>query len=81
MEQLAEAGIDFVLEAGPMDLEQEVGATAGPSHLPGFIHAAVDYKFAVPFGERCADRQTGTMALGIVGQSGALAGQAVHPAA
>jgi hypothetical protein len=48
MEQLAEAGINFVLEAGPMDLEQEVGATAGPSHLPGFIHAAVDQKFAVP---------------------------------
>jgi hypothetical protein len=47
MEQRAEAGIDFVLEAGPMDLE-EVGATAGPSHLPGFVHAAVDQKFAVP---------------------------------
>ena len=56
-------------------LEQEIGAAAGPSHLLGFVHAAVDQEVGRTFGDRSADPQTGTMAFGIVDQPGALAGQ------
>ena len=42
MEQLAEAGTEFAVEGGATDLEQEIGAAAGPSHLLGFVHAAID---------------------------------------
>ena len=81
MEQLAEAGIEFDIEAGAPDLEQEVGAAAGPAHLLRFVHAAVGQEAGRTFSERCADPQTGTMAFGIVDQPGALAGQiAVDPA-
>jgi hypothetical protein len=61
--------------ASATDLKQEIGATAGPSHLLGFVHAAVDQEVGGAFGERCADPQTSPMALGIIDQPGALAGQ------
>ncbi len=66
MEQLAEAGTEFAIDAGAADLEQKIGAAAGPSHLLGFVHAAVDQEVGGAFGERGADAQTGTMAFGIV---------------
>jgi hypothetical protein len=62
MEQLA--GTKFAVEAGA--LEQEIGAAAGPSHLLGFVHAAVDQEVGGAFGDRRADPQTGTMAFGMV---------------
>ena len=75
MEQLAEAGPEFAVEAGATDLKQEIGAPAGPAHLLRFVHASVDQEVGGAFGERCADPQTGPMAFGIVDQPGALAGQ------
>src|SRR6188474_3419110 len=75
MEELAEAGTKFAVEAGAADLEQKIGAAAGPSHLLRFVHAAVDQEVGGAFGDRRADPQTGTVALGIVDQPGALAGQ------
>ena len=65
MEQLAKAGPELAVEAGAADLEQEIGATAGPTHLLRFVHAAVDQEVRGSFGERCADPQTGAMAFGI----------------
>jgi hypothetical protein len=73
LEQLAEAGTELAVEAGVADLEQEIGAAAGPSHLLGFVHAAVDKEIGRAFGERCANPQTGAMAFGIVDQPGTLA--------
>ena len=75
MKQLAEAGTELAVEAGATDVEQEIGAAAGPSHLLRFVHAAVDQEVGGAFGEQCADPQTGTMAFGIVDQPSALAGQ------
>src|SRR3954471_18587339 len=75
MEQLAEAGSELAVEAGATDLKQEIGAAAGPSHLLGFGHAAVDQEVGGAFRDRRADPQTGPMAFGIVDQPGALAGQ------
>src|SRR5690349_22102206 len=75
MEQLAEAGTEFAVEAGAADLEQEIGAAAGPSHLLRFVHAAVDQEVGGSFGQRCADPQTGAMAFGIVDQPGTLTGE------
>jgi hypothetical protein len=69
------AGTELAVEGGAADLEQEIGASAGPSHLLGFVHAAIDQEVGGAFGERCADGQTGTMALSIVDQPSALAGQ------
>ena len=65
------AGTELAIDAGA--LEQKIGAAAGPSHLLGFGHAAVDQEVGGPFRDRRA--QTGAMALGIVDQPGALAGQ------
>ena len=75
VEELAEAGAEFAVEDSAADLEQEVGATTGPSHLLGFVHAAVDQEVGSAFGERGTDPQPGAMALGIVDQPSALAGQ------
>ena len=74
-EELSEAGAEFAVEDGAANLEQEIGAAAGPSHLLGFVHAAVDQEVGGAFGERRADPQTGTMAFSIVDQPSALAGQ------
>ena len=49
MEQLAEAGPEFAVEAGATDLKQEIGATAGPSHLLLFVHAVVDQEVGGAF--------------------------------
>jgi hypothetical protein len=74
-EELTEGGTEFAVEAGTTDLEQEIGAAAGPSHLLGFVHAAVDQEVGRCFGQRGADPQTGTMAFGIVDQPSAPAGE------
>ena len=66
MEQLAEAGTELAVEAGATDLEQEIGASAGPSHLLGFVHAPVDQEVGGAFSERCADPQPGAMTFGVV---------------
>jgi hypothetical protein len=71
--KLSEAGPEFVVETGAADLEQEIGASAGPSHLLGFVHAAVDQEVCGAFRDRRADLQTGAMAFGIVDQLGILA--------
>jgi len=74
-EELSEGGAELAVDDGATDLEQEIGAPAGPSHLLGFVHAAVAQEVGGPFCYRSADPQTGTMAFGIVDQPGALAGQ------
>jgi hypothetical protein len=56
-------------------LEQEVSAPTGAAHLLCLVHAAVDQEVGRGFGQRGADPQTGTMALGIVDQLSALAGE------
>jgi hypothetical protein len=73
IEQRFEAGSELAVEDSA--LEQEIGAPAGPPHLLRFVHAAVDQEVGGPFRDRRADPQAGTMALGIVDQPGALAGQ------
>src|SRR4051794_16837602 len=42
IEQRFEAGSELAVEDSAADLEQEIGAAAGPSHRLGFVHAAVD---------------------------------------
>ena len=75
MEQLSEAGTELAVEDGTADLEQEIGAVAGPAHLLRFVHAAVDQEVGGAFGQRGADAEPGTMAFGVVDQPSALAGQ------
>jgi hypothetical protein len=67
-EELSEGGAELAVEGGASDLEQEIGAAAGPSHLLRFVHAAVDQEVGGAFGDRRADPQTGAMALGVVDQ-------------
>ena len=74
-EKLSEAGAELAVEDGAADLEQEIGAAAGPPHLLGFVHAAVDQEVGGAFGDRRADPQTGAMAFGIVDQPGTLTGE------
>src|SRR3954453_8519 len=74
-EELSEGGAELAVEGGAPDLEQEIGAAAGPSHLLRFVHAAVDQEVGGAFRDRRAGPQTGPMAFGLVDQPGALAGQ------
>jgi hypothetical protein len=55
IEQLSEAGSERAVEGGAAELEQEIGAPAGPPHLLGFVHAAVDQEVGGPFRDRRAD--------------------------
>ena len=77
VEQLSEAGTELAVEDGTADLEQEVGASAGLSHLLEFVHAPVDQEVSGAFSERCADPQPGAMTFGVINQPSALAGQIV----
>jgi hypothetical protein len=49
------AGTELAVEANAANLEQEIGAAAGPSHLLRFVHAAVDQEVGGAFGDRRAD--------------------------
>src|SRR3954453_22516149 len=75
IEELAESGAELAVDDGTADLEQGIGAAARPAHLLLLVHAAVDQEVGGAFGDRRADPLTGAMALGIVDQPGALAGQ------
>jgi hypothetical protein len=55
IEQRFEAGSELAVEDSAADLEQEIGAPAGPPHLLGFGHAAVDQEVGGPFRDRRAD--------------------------
>ena len=59
MEQLA--GTELAVEAGAADLEQEIGAAAGPAHLLGVVHAAADREIGHCFGQRGATCFMGIM--------------------
>ena len=52
-----------------------VGPSPRPAHLLGFIHSPVHQEIGRPFGDRGADPQTGTVALGIIDHPVALAGE------
>src|SRR5690242_12001513 len=75
IEELAEPGAELAVDDGAADLEQEIGAAAGPAHLLLLVHAAVDQEVGGAFGDRGADPLTGAMTLGIVDQPSALAGE------
>src|SRR5690349_23009116 len=75
IEPMAESGAELAVDDGAADLEQEIGAAAGPAHLLLLVHAPVDQEVGGAFGDRRADPLTGAMALGIVDQPGALAGE------
>src|SRR5689334_9910513 len=75
LEQVAESGAELTVDDGAADLEQEIGAAAGPAHLLLLVHAPVDQEVGGAFGDRGADPLTGMMTLGVVDQPGTLAGQ------
>ena len=67
LEQLSEPGAELAIEDGATDLEQAVGALAGPAHLLRLGHSAVDQKVGGAFGQRSADPLPGTVTLGVIG--------------
>src|SRR3954453_6808131 len=75
IEELAESGAELAVDDGAADLEQAIGAAAGPAHLLLLVHAAVDQEVGGAFGDRRADPQTGVMPLGTGDQPCTLAGQ------
>lgn len=75
-EQLTGAGAEPAYEVGAADLEQEIGAAAGPAHLLRFAQPKVDEGFVRVFRQRGADPQTSVVVLGIVDHSTGLFVQA-----
>jgi hypothetical protein len=60
------AGTERAVVDGAADLQQEIGAAPRPAHLLRFIHPAVHQKIGRSFGDRGANPQAGTVALGII---------------
>src|SRR5215217_8636375 len=78
---MAEPRTERAVADGAADLEQQVGAAAGPAHLLRLGHAPVDQEVGRAFRDRRADPQAGPVPFGVVDQPGALAAEvAVHRA-
>jgi hypothetical protein len=50
-----EAGMEIAVGGGAADLEQELGAATGPSHLLRLVHARIDQEVGGAFRDRGAD--------------------------
>src|ERR1700761_6794738 len=75
LEFLSEAGTECAVVDGTANLQQEVGTAPRPAHLLRFVHPAVHQEIGRPFGDRGANPQAGTVALGVIDRPVALAGQ------
>src|SRR4051794_24945796 len=63
LEQLSEPGAELAVDDSASDLEQAIGAAAGPAHLLLLVHASVDQEVGSTFDDRGADPQAGAMTL------------------
>jgi hypothetical protein len=54
-EEVIEAGMEIAVGGGAADLEQELGAATGPSHLLRLVHARIDQEVGGAFRDRGAD--------------------------
>ena len=68
-------GTERAIVDGATNLQQEIGAASRPSHLLRFIHSAVHQEIGGPFDDRGSNSQSVTMALGVIDQPVALAGE------
>lgn len=59
VQQLSETGTELAVRTGTPNLEQEIGAVAGPARLLRFVDVAVDQEVGGAFGERGAEAVTG----------------------
>jgi hypothetical protein len=75
VESLSEAGAERPIVDGAANLQQEIGPSARPTHLLGFVHPAVHQEVDRAFGDRGPDPQSGTVPLGIIDQLVALAAE------
>ena len=75
LEFLSKGGTERAIIDGATNLQQEIGAASRPSHLLRFVHSAVHQEIGGPFGDRGSNAQSGTMALGVIDQPVALAGE------
>ena len=75
LEFLSEAGTERAVVDGTANLQEEIGAAPRPAHLLRFVHPPVDQEIGRPFGDRGANPQAGTVALGVIDRPVALAGQ------
>jgi hypothetical protein len=75
VESLSEAGAERPIVDGAANLQQEIGPSARPTHLLGFVHPAVHQEVGRAFGDRGPDPQSGTVPLGIIDQLVALAAE------
>ena len=56
-------------------LGQQIGASLRPSHLLGFVHAAVNQEVRRVLGDRRSDPLTGKVSFGVVDQPRGLASE------
>ena len=69
---MTEPGTEGSVVDRTANLEQEIGASSGPSHLLRLVHSSIDQEVRRPFGDRRADAQAGTISLGVIDQLAAL---------
>jgi hypothetical protein len=77
MEFLSEAGAKRSIVNGAANLKQKIGATPRPAHRLRFVHLAVHQEIGRSLGDRGANPQPGTMALGVIDHPVALASEIV----
>jgi hypothetical protein len=75
LEFLSVAGTERAVVDGTANLQEEISPASRPAHLLRFVHAAVHQEIGRPFGDRGANPQAGTVALGVIDRSVALTGQ------
>jgi hypothetical protein len=75
LKQLAEPRAEHAVEDCAADLQQEVGTASGPSHLLGFVHAAIDEKVGSSLGDRRANAEACAVPSGVVDEPTALTSQ------
>ena len=75
LEFLSEAGAECAVVDGTANLQEEISPAPRPAHLLRFVHPAVYQEIGRPLGDRGANPQAGTVALGVIDRPVALAGQ------
>jgi hypothetical protein len=69
LESLSEAGAESTIIDGASNLKQQISTASWPPHLLTSVHPPVYRKIGRSFGDRGANAQSGTMALGVIDQA------------
>src|SRR5271165_5133681 len=77
LKQVTESRAERAVVDRTRNLQQQVGASSRPSHLPRFVHPPIDQEVGHTFSHRRSDAQACTVSFGIIDEPSALATEIV----